>query len=138
MVAASVALSSRASTSLAQPRHRLRQLVGAPRRFAEPERNRRRLPLRIVDADAAGLDAQDPVRRVAELEDVAGEALDGEILVDRADELARGLEHDVVVGGVGNRAAGGEGGKPGAAPSAQHAVHRIAMDVRARDGRGAW
>ena len=96
---------------VAQPRHRVRQLVGARRRLAQPERNRRRLAVRILDAHAARLDAPDPVRRVAELEDVAGEALDGEVLVDGADELAGGLEHDVVVGVVGNRAAGGERGR---------------------------
>ena len=100
------------------------------RRLAEPERNRRRLALRILDAHAARLDAQDPIRRVAELEDVAGEALDREVLVDRADELARGLEHDVVVGGVGNRAARRERGQPRAAPAAQHAVDGVAMEVR--------
>ena len=44
---------------LAQARHRVRQLVGAPRRFAEPERNRRRLALRILDAHAARFDAPD-------------------------------------------------------------------------------
>ena len=48
----------------------------------------------------------------------------------RADELARGLEHDVVVGGVGNRAARGDRGEARAAPAAQHAIHRIAMHVR--------
>ena len=114
----------------AQPRHRRRKLVGAARRFAEPERNRRRLALRVVDANAPGFDPQDPIRRVAELEDVPGEALDREILVDGADELARGLEHDVVVGGVGYRAARCDGGEPGAAPAAQHAVDGVAMDVR--------
>ena len=93
--------------------------------------------MRILDAHAARLDAPDPVRRVAELEDVAGEALDREVLVDRADELVRGLQHDVVVGVVGNRAAGGERREPRAAPAAQHAVDRVAVDVRARDGRGA-
>ena len=45
-------------------------------------------------------------------------------------DLARGLEHDVVVGGVGNRAARGDRGEPRAAPAAQHAVHRVAVQVR--------
>ncbi len=99
---------------------------------------RRRLPVRILDAHASGLDAQDAIRRVAELEDVAGQAFDGEVLVHGADELARGLEHDVVVGGVGNRAARGERGQARAAPAAQHAVapHRDAR--RRRDDRAAW
>ena len=37
-------------------------------------------------------DLHDPPRRVAELEDVAGHALDGEVLVERADERVLGLE----------------------------------------------
>ena len=101
-----------------------------PGRFAQPEWNGRRLPLRVVYAYPAGLDPQDPVRRIAELEDVARKALDGEILVDGADELIRGLEHDVVVGGVGNRAARRDRREPGAAPAAQDSVHRITMNVR--------
>ena len=86
--------------------------------------------MRILDAHAAGFDAPDAVRRVAELEDVAGEALDREVLVDRADLLPRGLEHDVVVRVVGNRAAGGERGQARALAPAQHAVDGIAMNVR--------
>ena len=86
--------------------------------------------MRILDAHAARFDAPDLVRRVAELEDVAGEALDREVLVDGADDLVGRLQHDLVVGGVGDRAAGGERREARAAASAQHAVHRVAMDVR--------
>ena len=48
------------------------------------------------------------------------------------------LEHHLVVGVVGDRAAGGERGQPRAAPAAQHAVDRVAMDVarRARPAAG--
>ena len=42
---------------VAQSRHGVRQLVGAAGRLAEPERNRRRLPVRILDPHAAGFDA---------------------------------------------------------------------------------
>ena len=41
----------------------------------------------VLDTDDAALDAQDAIGGVAELEDVAGHALDREILVDGADEL---------------------------------------------------
>ena len=115
----------------AQARHRGRQLVAAARRLAEPERDGRRLPLRVLDPHRPALDPQDAIGRVAELEDVAGQALDGEILVDRADDLVLRLEHHLVVGGVGNRAAGGQRGQPRAAPAAQHAVDRVAMNERA-------
>src|SRR5438094_223525 len=108
----------------------MRKLVAAARRFAEPEGNRRRLAMRILDADAARLDAQDAIRGVAQLEDVAGEALDGKVLVDCADELAGRLQHDVVVGRIGNRAPGGDRREPGASASAQDMIYRVPVHVR--------
>ena len=48
--------------------------------------------LRVLHAHDAALDPQDPIGLVAELEDVAGHALDREVLVHRADELVLGLE----------------------------------------------
>src|SRR5688572_25763868 len=75
---------------LVQSADRARKLVAAARRFAEPERNRRRLAVRVGDVDLALLDLLDAVRRVAELEYVAGKALEREVLVQRADgQLAR-------------------------------------------------
>ena len=85
--------------------------------------------MRILDADASRLDPADPVRRVAELEHVTGEAFDREILVHRADEVPRRLEDDVVIGRVRNRTTGGKRGQPGAAAAAQHVVHRIPVHV---------
>jgi hypothetical protein len=81
---------SSASMSARSARHASGQLIGARRRFTEPERNARRLALGILDAHAARFDAQDAIRGVAELKDVAGQALDGEVLVERADENAGG------------------------------------------------
>ena len=106
-------------------------------RFAQPERNRGRLAMRIFDAHAARFDALNAIGRVAELENVAREAFDREILIDRADQLSRGLEHDVVVGRIGNRAARSQRGEPRAAPPAQHAVDRVAMDIRRAGDRAA-
>ena len=65
----------------------------ARRRLAEPERHRRRLALRVGDAHHAVADAQDAPRGVAELEHVARQRFDGEVLVQRADEVPLGLEH---------------------------------------------
>ena len=121
-----------------QPRHRLRQFVGAARRLAEPERDRRRHPRRVLDAHGAALDALDAIGGVAELEDVAGHAFDREILVDRADDLIFGFEQYLIVGIVGDRAARGQRGQPRAAPAAQHMVDRIVMDQARRAGRGGW
>ena len=63
-------------------------------------------PVRVGDAHDAGRHLQHPPRRVAELEDVAGHALDREVLVQRADERVVGLEDDAVVGDLRDRAAG--------------------------------
>ena len=41
------------------------------------------------------------------------------------------LEQHLVVGVVGNRAAGGQRGQPRAAPAAQHAIDRVVVDQRA-------
>ena len=51
---------------------------------ASPSQNGmvRRLALRVLDPDRPALDPPDAVGGVAELEDVAGHALDGEVLVD--------------------------------------------------------
>ena len=70
----------------------------------------------VLDAHAAGLDAADAPRVVAEQEDVAAHALDREVLVDLADERAGRLLDDVVVGGVGNGAAARDRGEARAAP----------------------
>ena len=87
--------------------------------------------MRILHAHDAALDADDAIGGVAELEDVAREAFDGKVLVDRADHHALGLEQHLEIGIVRDRAAGGDGGEPGAAPPAQYAVDLVAMDQRA-------
>ena len=76
------------------------------------------------------------VAAVAELEDVAGQALDREVLVDGADDVVLGLEQHLVVGIVGNGAAGGDRRQARAAPAAQHVVDRVVMDAARRAGRG--
>src|SRR5208282_6117291 len=78
--------------------------------------------------DSAALDALDAVGRVAELEDVAGHALNGEILVDCADDLVLGFQQYLIVGGVRDRAARGQCCQPRAAPPAQHVVYCVVMN----------
>ena len=78
-------------------------------------------PLRVGDADVAAGHLQDPPRRVPELEDVAGVALDREVLVERADERVVGIEDDAVVGDLGDGAAGRLREQPRAAASADRA-----------------
>ncbi|MNF39885.1 hypothetical protein D3C84_208800 [compost metagenome] len=114
---------------LAQARHRGRQLVAAPRRLAEPKGDGRRLAAGVLDPHLARLDAQDAVGLVAQLEDIAGHALDGEVLVEGADRQALGFQQHAVVARVGNGAAAGQGGQAGAAAAAQALVDRIAVQV---------
>ena len=105
------------------------QLGSAARRLADPEGDRWRRSLGVLDPDPAALDAANPPRGVAQEEDVAPHTLDGEIFVDGAHEGVLRLGDDVVVGVVGDSAAAGEGRQTGAAAPAQLAVYRVAVDV---------
>lgn len=89
------------------------------------------MPLRILDPHAARFDTNDPVRLVAELEHVAGQALDREILVDGADLDTLRFEQHRVVGHVGDRAAGRGGGHHRVAAAAHRAADHVAVQVRA-------
>ena len=109
----------------AQPRYRLRQLVAAAGCLAEPERDRRRHATRIFHAHDASLDPNDAIGAVAELENVAGHALDGEVFVDRTDRLIFGFQHNLIVGRVGNCSAGGRSGQAGAPAFAQLVIDRV-------------
>ena len=85
----------------------------------------------VLDPHRPALDPLDAVGGVAELEHVALHALDGEILVDGADDLVFRLQHHLIIGGVGDRAAGGQRRRARAAPGAQHVMDGVAMDQRA-------
>ena len=84
--------------------HLGRELLCSPRGLAEPERHRWRGALRVDDPDGARLDAADAPRRRPQQEDVAGHALDGPVLVHRADEGLVGLGHHAVVAELGDGA----------------------------------
>ncbi len=115
----------------AQARDRRGQFVRAAGRLAQPERNRGWLAVSVFDAHGAALDAQDPIGDVAELKDVALQALDGEIFVDGADKLRLRLQHDSVVRGIRDRPAGGQSRESGAAAPANHVVHGVVIDESA-------
>src|SRR5258707_10285088 len=108
-----------------------RTLVGARRRLAEPERNRRWLAARILDAHGASFDPQNAIRRIAQLEYVALQTLDGKVLIDGADQVALRLQHHLVISVVRDGAAGGERRQPRAFARTQHLVDRIVMQQRA-------
>src|SRR5262245_26587306 len=69
---------------IAQARYRARELVASAGGFSEPEGNRRGLAVCILHAHRAAFHAQNTIGAIAELEDVARQALDREILVDAA------------------------------------------------------
>src|SRR5262249_24468009 len=68
------------------------KLIASSRRLAQPERDIGRLSMGVLHPDGSALDALDAIGFVAELEDVARYAFDGEILVYGADDLVLRLE----------------------------------------------
>ena len=84
--------------------------------------------MRVLDPHSALFHPQNAVRDIAELKHIALQALDGEVLVDRADELTLRLEDDLIVGVIGDRAARSDRRQTRAAPAAQHVVDGIVMD----------
>ena len=90
---------------LAQPGDFFRQLIGAARRLAEPERQRRRLAFGIGHAHLTRLHLHDLVRHVPQLEDVARHALDREVLVQRPHERLGRLENHAIVAQIRDCAA---------------------------------
>jgi hypothetical protein len=84
--------------------------------------------LRILNTDATRLDAADAPGAVAEQKNVSGEALDGEILIDGADEGLGRLFDDIVIGRIGNSAAAGDGRQSCPTPSMDAAMDPIPMD----------
>src|SRR5262249_57179835 len=89
-----------------------------------------RRAFRTGDAADADGDLPDLPRRVAELKDVAGVALDGEVFVQRADERIARIEDDAIVGDFGDRAARRDREQPRAAPRAHAPVDLVAMHER--------
>jgi hypothetical protein len=60
-----------------------------------------------------------------------GLRVDGEVLVERGDLYAFGLQDDVVEGGVGDGAAVGDGDHAGAAAWVEVVLHAVAEEVGA-------
>ena len=83
--------------------------------------------MRVLDANDAGLDAPDLPRVRAEQKDIAGHAFDRKILVERADYVPFGLDDDVEVGRIGDRAAAGDRGQARAAPRSQLPVDAVVV-----------
>ena len=80
--------------------------------------------MRILDAHYATLDPLNSVALVAKLEDIAGQAFNGEILVDCPDKMVFRLDQYPVVGVIGNGAAGSERRQPCTTSPTQHPLTR--------------
>ena len=111
-------------------RDRHAHFLAARRRFAEPERHRRRLALGVGDAHRAVADAQDAPGGIAELEHVTRQRLDGEVLVQRADEMAFGLEQHAEVEHFRDCAAVDDRVQAGAFPASELLVQTVVVNQR--------
>ena len=111
----------------------LRDLVGefpgAARGFAQPEGDGGQIAVGIFDPHAPAFHAADFPGSVAQQEDVAGHALDGEVLVDGAHESSVRVGHHVVIGVVGNGPAAGQGGNARPPASLQPMIDAIPVQV---------
>ena len=112
---------------------------GALRGFALPEGQRRWSAMGVFDEDAAGgFDTLDAPAGGAKENDVAGAGVDGEVLVESGDLDAFGLQDDAVEGGVGDRAAVGDGNHARAAAWMKDAVDAVAKKVGAVTATGGF
>ena len=116
---------------VAESRHFSRQFESAARSFANPERDGRRCAVSVADDDFAAADVLDAPGRVAEEEDVAGIALDGEVFIERADDGAvLVVGDDAIARDFRDRPAAGDGREPRAFPRPQAAIDAVAMEIR--------
>src|SRR5260370_22727825 len=112
---------------------------GALRGFSFPEGQCGGRAVGVFDEDAAGgFDALDTPAGGAEEDDVARAGVDGEVLVDRGDLNAFGLEDDAVEGGVGDGAAIGDGDHAGSAAWVKVVLDAIAAEVGAVAAAGGF
>ena len=83
----------------------------------------------VLNPNPAGFDAPDAPGLVAEEKDVAGQALDSEVLVDLTDEGAGRILDHVIVSEVGDGAAGRYRCQTSAASGADHIVDAVAVQI---------
>ena len=114
---------------------KLRDLVGefpgAARSLAQPEGDGRQIALGVFDPDPSAFHPAHLPRSIAQQEDVAGHALDGEVLVYRADESPFRVGHHIVIRVVGNGPAAGQGGQAGAPASLHPVVDAVPVQMGA-------
>ena len=107
------------------------QLRGAPGRLAVPERDAGRRAMRVLHPHAPCLDAPDAPGIVPEEEDVARQALDGEVLVELPDHDPFWFGDDLVLRGVGDGPAARHRRQPRTAPAGNGPRDSVAMQSSA-------
>src|SRR5688572_20498417 len=101
-----------------------------PRRsFTQPERNRWRLSVCILNPHFTLLDSEHAPGSISELKDVTLQTLDREVFVNRPYDQIAGLEYDGIVSRVGYGAARGDGGEARSPASTQSLVYRVMVQV---------
>ena len=115
----------------AEFRHPHAQFGGPPRRLSPPEGNRRRCALGVLDPDLSFGDPPDPPGGGPEQEDVAPVALDGEVLVELADDPVLGFGDHLILRRLRDRSAALDGRQPGAPAGAHRAGHDVPVQVGA-------
>ena len=85
----------------------------------------------IFHKNSTRLDAANSPGGIAEQHDIAAQALDREVFVNRAHGIALGFRHHRVEGVIRNRSAIGDGDKAAAAPSQKAPVYPVVVKVGA-------
>src|SRR5207248_4573289 len=99
--------------------------------FAAPEGNRWRCAVRILHANAAGLDAPNTPGCSSQQKHIAGETLDGEVFIERSDDRFFRFGDDKIIRVLRNRATGCDGCEPRSSPAADDVIDLIAVEKSA-------
>src|SRR6476659_2184883 len=114
-----------------EARDRLRKLIAAGRGLAQPEGNCRRRAMGVLHTHHTAFHTDDAIGGVTKLENIAGETLNGEILVHGTDDVIFRLKQDLEIGVVRNGPARGDCGEPRAASAAKHAIDFVTVNQSA-------
>ena len=114
---------------LPKVRHRLRQLDRATGPFAEPERNSRVHALGISHPYLEPVYPQNLPGVSAQRKHIARHRIEREVLVQATDHRVFGVEHNLIIEHIRNRAAVGQRDEVCATPWPKPPVNRVVMQV---------
>src|ERR1043166_7835447 len=99
------------------------------RRFTQPERNRWRLSVCVLNTHLTLFDSEHTPRCVSQLKDVTLQTLNREVFVYRSDHQIAGLEHDRIVHCVRYRSTRCDCRETRSPASTQPLIYGIVMQV---------